>query len=381
MKNILSLRIALISIFIGLASGAESASFDCQQARSTNELLICDDEELSKLDDEISSIYKNSLRDATNPRELISNQRDAWRQREKECSSKECLADWFLQRKKYLASASPKPLSSNTNENPSITTLAAAEKALKENNNNTAFNIFKILAEKGNPEAQANLGLMYELGRGVDIDYNEAFKWYLSAAKQGIAWAQTNLGLAYINGRGTEKSDTEAAKWFRNAALKGNARAQEILGSLYNQGRGIPKGRQEAIRFINPSNLMYIAKLEKDYKKRVHFESPQAERAIRSRVIDCTTPQKNGHHLPLINVLYARLASIDREDMWVESDVQERNGEVRIVDHLRNKKEILNTTPVFQINKWGELQAIGSISLEAVRNACFGSHGPIWLLE
>ncbi|WP_374489979.1 hypothetical protein [Zoogloea sp.] len=384
MKSLLlksPLRFALLSFFIGITSGANSASFDCQQARSTNERLICDDEELSRLDDELSAAYKSALRSTSDPKELIKNQRDAWKQREKECSSKQCLEDWFSDRKKYLSSTPPEAIPANTSKNSSAVKLATAEKALRENNNDTAFYLFKLLAEQGNAEAQANLGLMYERGTGVEIDYNEAFKWYLSASKQGAAWAQTNLGLAYLNGRGTEKSDTEATKWFRSAALKGNTSAQEIIGSLYNQGRGIPKGHQEVVKFINPSNLLYIAKLEKDYKKRIHFESPQAERIIRSRVIDCTAPQRNGHHLPLINLLYARLASIDREDMWLESNIQERNGEVRIVDHLRNKNEILNSKPVFQINKWGELQSLGSISIEALRNACFGSHGPIWLLE
>lgn len=259
--------------------------------------------------------------------------------------------------------------------------LSTAEKALKEKDYATAFGLFKSLAEQGNSEAQANLGLMYELGQGVNQDFVEAFKWYLSAAEQGTGWAQTNLGFAYINGRGTQKDDKEAAKWLRSAALQGNTRAQEVLGAMYNQGRGVPQGHKEAVKWINPSNLMYITKLEKDYRKRVHFESKEAERIVRDFNIDCNAPQKNGHHLPLINLLYARLATADREDMWVETTVQERGGEVRIIDSLRTPEKVIHANAVFQINKWGELHPMGSIRAEAVRNACFDSHGPIWLLE
>lgn len=384
MKNRLSQlsRLTGFSIlFLAFASGAHSASFDCQKAKSVNERLICEDAELSKLDDELAFAYKEALRKSSNPKELVANQRDAWRHREKECSSKACLVDWFSQRQTYFSATPSQPTAQLPTAYLPSTLLSTAEKALKEKDYVTAFKLFKPLAEQGNSEAQANLGLMYELGRGVNKDFVEAFKWYRLAAEQGTAWAQANLGFAYIDGRGTEKDDKEAAKWLRRAALQGGTRAQEVLGAMYNQGRGVPQGHKEVVEWINPSNLMYIAKLEKDYRKRVHFESVKAERIVRDFDIDCNAPKKNGHHLPLINLLYARLATADRDDMWIETTVQERDGEVRIIDSLRTPEKVLHTNAVFQINKWGELHLMGSIRAEAVRNACFDSHGPIWLLE
>ena len=358
-----------------------AASFDCQKAKSINERLICEDAELSKLDDENVSAYKDALRKSSNPNELIANQRDAWKYRENKCSSKACLVDWYSQRQSYLNATSSQLVAKPAITPPSPTAFSTAEKALKEKKYATAFGLFKPLAEQGNAEAQANIGLMYELGQGVNKDFVEAFKWYQSAATQGTAWAQTNLGFAYANGRGTKKDDNEAAKWLRSAALQGSTRAQEVLGAMYNQGRGIPNSHREAVNWINPSNAMYIAKLKKDYKTRLHFDSAKAEYIVRNFNIDCNAPKKNGHHLPLINLLYARLATSDREDMWIETTVQERDGEVRVIDSLQTPNKIIHTNAVFQLNKWGELQTMGSIRTEAVRNACFDSHGPIWLLE
>ena len=51
------------------------------------------------------------------------------------------------------------------------------------------------LAERGNTDAQFNLGQMYYYGRGVPRDYKTAVKWYRLAAKQGYAKAQKNLGI------------------------------------------------------------------------------------------------------------------------------------------------------------------------------------------
>ena len=54
----------------------------------------------------------------------------------------------------------------------------------------------------GNPQAQYELGQMYEFGRGVGQDYIAAMKWYVEAANQNYAAAQYAIGLLYEHGRG-----------------------------------------------------------------------------------------------------------------------------------------------------------------------------------
>ena len=48
-----------------------------------------------------------------------------------------------------------------------------------------AMRILLPLAEKGNANAQYDLGMMYRNGQGVTQDYTEAFKWSRLAAAQG----------------------------------------------------------------------------------------------------------------------------------------------------------------------------------------------------
>lgn len=84
-------------------------------------------------------------------------------------------------------------------------------------------------AEKGNPKAQNNLGLMYLQGRGVAQNYSEAMKWYRKAAEQGLDVAQDSLGVMYGNGQGVAQNYAEARKWFRMAANQGNADAKRHL--------------------------------------------------------------------------------------------------------------------------------------------------------
>lgn len=49
----------------------------------------------------------------------------------------------------------------------------------------TAFKIWKPLAEKGNTEAQYHLGYMFQTGTGVPADKSKALYWYQMAAKNG----------------------------------------------------------------------------------------------------------------------------------------------------------------------------------------------------
>ena len=58
----------------------------------------------------------------------------------------------------------------------------------------TAFRLWRPLAEHGDVEAQYNLGVMYETGRGVPRDYVyvSAYRWFDLAAAQGNREAAYN---------------------------------------------------------------------------------------------------------------------------------------------------------------------------------------------
>ena len=57
-----------------------------------------------------------------------------------------------------------------------------------------AIQMLKEASAQGHADAQSNLGIMYDHGRGVKQDAAQAFKWNSKAAQQGHANAQYNLG-------------------------------------------------------------------------------------------------------------------------------------------------------------------------------------------
>jgi cell division septation protein DedD len=110
--------------------------------------------------------------------------------------------------------------------------------AWQAGNYSAAVNEWRPLADKGDADAQFNLGQAYKLGRGVPSpDLRIAQSWYEKAAQQGHAQAQANLGLILFQNGERQR----AIPWIRKAAEAGDPRAQYVLGTALFNGDLIGK--------------------------------------------------------------------------------------------------------------------------------------------
>lgn len=100
-----------------------------------------------------------------------------------------------------------------------------------------ALRAWRSAAEKGDADAQYNIGQIYKLGRGVPVDMVEAEKWYRLAALQGHDLGEANYGMMLF-----ENGKREAAvPWLERAVGQGEPRAQYLLGVMLFNGDGIAK--------------------------------------------------------------------------------------------------------------------------------------------
>ncbi len=97
---------------------------------------------------------------------------------------------------------------------------------------NKAIDLYKQAASAGHPEAQYNLGIAYIEGIGVPYDARKAADNFESAAGKGVAEAAYNLGLIYENGLLGKAQPDVALKWYKSAADAGNPEAKEALAEL-----------------------------------------------------------------------------------------------------------------------------------------------------
>jgi uncharacterized protein len=114
-----------------------------------------------------------------------------------------------------------------------------------------AFTEFRPLAQQGDARAQTKLGILYQIGEGVERNQKEALKWYRRAAKQGDANAQYELGNASARVNRMRQENREAEKWYRRAAGQGHAGAMCGLGIMYNNSEGVSQSDIVAYALFN----------------------------------------------------------------------------------------------------------------------------------
>ena len=98
-----------------------------------------------------------------------------------------------------------------------------------------AVAIWRPLAERGDADAEFNLGQAYRLGRGVPTNLAAAKTWFERAANQGHVDAETTLGLLlFQNG-----DQSDGLSWLKKAAQQGEPRALLVYGTALVNGDSV----------------------------------------------------------------------------------------------------------------------------------------------
>jgi TPR repeat protein len=100
-----------------------------------------------------------------------------------------------------------------------------------------AIRRWRPLAERGDADAQFNIGQAYRYGRGVPADLKIAQGWFEKAAAKGHGQAIANLGLLLFQ----SGQRAQAMPWVKKAADAGDPRAQYVLGTALFNGDIIGK--------------------------------------------------------------------------------------------------------------------------------------------
>ncbi|KIX10338.1 uncharacterized protein Z518_01420 [Rhinocladiella mackenziei CBS 650.93] len=115
-----------------------------------------------------------------------------------------------------------------------------------------AFQLFQQAAELGYKYSQFRLGSAFEYGLlGCPIDARQSIAWYTRAAAQGEHQSELALSGWYLTGSEPllTQSDTEAFLWARKAASSGLAKAEYAMGYFNEVGIGTAADIEEAKRW------------------------------------------------------------------------------------------------------------------------------------
>ena len=112
-----------------------------------------------------------------------------------------------------------------------------------------AVEIWRPLADRGDPGALFNLAQAYRFGRGVQANMATAKGLFERAARGGHVESQTTLGLLLLQGG----EQLEALKWLKLAAEAGEPRALLVYGTALINGDGVTQDRLLGYAFVHAS--------------------------------------------------------------------------------------------------------------------------------
>ena len=106
---------------------------------------------------------------------------------------------------------------------------------LAEEKNVAAQEELRLRAERGDPQAELEMGNLYAVGEyGLPLDYPKAVFWFLKAAGQTVddsarSYAAMLLGWCYENGKGVAQDDGQAISWYGQSKNWGATQLQQLL--------------------------------------------------------------------------------------------------------------------------------------------------------
>lgn len=112
---------------------------------------------------------------------------------------------------------------------------------------------YEAASNQGDSVGQFNLGLIYEQGKDVPVQYEKAQELYLAAAEKGHVEAMVQLAGLYLSGVLGSRDEKSALNWYQKAAHKGDREALYHLGLLAETGVGVTLDYPQAIKFYQAS--------------------------------------------------------------------------------------------------------------------------------
>ncbi|MEO5867509.1 MAG: tetratricopeptide repeat protein, partial [Sphingomonas sp.] len=109
-----------------------------------------------------------------------------------------------------------------------------------------AIDLWRIDADRGDADAQFDMGQAYRLGRGVPANLPMASEWFRKAAAQGHVEAITNYGLTLFD----QGKRAEALPWLERSVARGEPRAQMTLGTMLYNGDGVARDYPRAYALL-----------------------------------------------------------------------------------------------------------------------------------
>lgn len=129
---------------------------------------------------------------------------------------------------------------------------------LREHNQyKKALKYFLKGAEQQDVSCYLNLGYMYDIGEGTEIDKEQAMYWYKKGAAEKNSACMSNIAILYKEQGRTKK----AIRWFKKSLMQDDSTAAYEIALLYLQQAKIEKVEKYLQLAVQHPDALYKNKL------------------------------------------------------------------------------------------------------------------------
>lgn len=100
---------------------------------------------------------------------------------------------------------------------------------------NKAYELYKVAGSRGNIIAQHNLGVIYGSDEVAKRDYAQSEQWFTRAGEAGYLESQLALGHFYYQNQVVPRDPVKATHWFELAAKQGSRDADAMLAQIRSE--------------------------------------------------------------------------------------------------------------------------------------------------
>ncbi len=122
----------------------------------------------------------------------------------------------------------------------------------------TVFRFQQTMADKGLPQAQYKLGMMYETGSAVEQNMLQAKFWYGRAAFQNYKPARHRLTYLDIKQNGFTPQHEQWVRDLKQDAAHGNGEAMLLLGQMYEDGIALQRDLDKSITVLRKASAANV---------------------------------------------------------------------------------------------------------------------------
>jgi TPR repeat protein len=147
----------------------------------------------------------------------------------------------------------------------------------------SVFRFQQTMADRGLPQAQYKLAMMYESGIGVEKSLIHAKIWYGRAALQDFKPARHRLTYLDMKQHGVQSQHADWVADLKRDAMFGDGEALFLLGQMYADGVGIGQNLRKSLELLRKASAGNVAGSESELLRVETIYLAQKEQAEQQR--------------------------------------------------------------------------------------------------